>query len=191
MLRQGRPRSILAINKIDRIAKPRLLPVIDRYRQEYEFLEIIPISALKGEQVPLLTERLFAYLPEGDALYASELVTDRTERFLSAEFIREKILERTREELPYATAVLIRSFDESRRESARLVVIAADILVEKRSQQGIILGAGGSRIREVGIAARRDLEHLLDCRVYLELTVKTVPGWRDDDRVLDDLDVGR
>lgn len=191
ILKEARPRSILAINKIDRVRKPVLLPIIDRYSREFDFLEIIPISALRGTNLELLQEKLFEHLPEGESAFSEELVTDKSERFLCAEFIREKVLDHTREELPFTTAVLIRSFDERRRESEGLVVIQADIIVEKRSQQGIILGAGGTRIREVGIAARRDLEELLACRVFLELQVRTVPNWRNEERVLDDLEVGR
>jgi GTP-binding protein Era len=191
LLKEIRPRAILAINKIDRVRKPALLPIIDRYGREFDFLEIIPISALRGTNLDLLQDKLYEHLPEGESAFGDDLVTDRSEKFLSAEFIREKILERTREELPFTTAVLVRRFDESRRDSERLVVIQADILVEKRSQQGIILGAGGVRIRAVGIAARRDLEELLGCRVFLELQVRTVPNWRNQERILDDLEVGR
>lgn len=191
MLRQTRPRSFLAINKIDKLAKSRLLPIMERYAREYKFEEIVPISAHTGENLPLLLDRLFNSLPEGQALFDTDAVTDRTERFLSAEFIREKLLERTQEELPYTTAVLVRQFDESRRESQQLVVIKADVIVEKRSQQGIIVGSGGTRIRDIGTAARRELEEMLGCKVFLELTVRTVRDWRNDDQVLDDLDLGR
>jgi GTP-binding protein Era len=191
LLRRSGAKAILLLNKIDRIAKPRLLPIMERYGREFEFLEIIPVSALNGDNLDLLLDRLFHHLPEGEALLAADLVTDRTERFLTSEFIREKILDHTREEIPYATAVLIRKFDESRREEAKVVVIEADILVEKKSQQGIILGAGGSQIRNVGTAARHEIEQLLGCRVYLGLTVRTVRRWRDDEAVLNELGVGQ
>jgi GTP-binding protein Era len=191
LLRRSGAKAILVLNKIDRIAKPRLLPIMERYGRELEFLEIIPASALTGDNLDLLLDRLFHHLPEGEALFAADLVTDRTERFLTSEFIREKILEHTREEIPYATAVLIRKFDETRREEAKVVVIEADILVEKKSQQGIILGAGGSQIRNVGTAARHEIEQLLGCRVYVGLTVRTVRRWRDDEAVLNELGVGQ
>jgi GTP-binding protein Era len=123
-------------------------------------------------------------------LYDADHITDRSERFLAGEFIREKILERVREELPYACAVLIRSFDESKREEKKLVVIDADILVERRSQQGIVLGAGAVQLRNIGIAARRDLEQLLDCKVFLGLQVRTSRNWRNDEGVLDELELG-
>jgi len=190
MIKKAHPRAILLLNKIDKIAKQKLLPIIKRYSASYDFLEIIPVSALSGENLELLLEKIFHYLPEGEPLFESELVTDRTERFLAAEFIREKILERVRAELPYTCAVLIRKFDESRREKKNLVVIEADILVEKRSQQGIVLGARASKLRDLGTAARKDLEQLLDCKVYLELQVRTSLNWRDNDTILDQLELG-
>ncbi len=190
MLKSVGSKALLLINKIDKVAKSRLLPIIERYAGEYHFLEIIPISALQRDNLGLVMDRLFYYLPEGEALYAPEEITDRSERFLSSEFIREKILERTQAEIPYCSAVLIRRFDEGRRGKENLVVIEADILVERKSQQGIILGAGGLRLKDVGIAARRDLEQLLDCRVYLNLQVRTALKWRDDDAILDELELG-
>ncbi len=183
--------TILLLNKIDRIAKTKLLPVMQHYGEAYDFLEIIPVSALKGDNLGLLMEQIFRYIPEGEPLYESELFTDRSERFLAAEFIREKILERVRQELPYVCAVLIRKFDEKERESKGRVRIEADILVEKRSQQGIVLGTGASQLKDIGIAARRDLEALLDCRIYLGLQVRTAPGWRNNDAVLDQLELGK
>jgi GTPase len=180
----------LLLNKIDKIAKSALLPIMQRYGAAHDFLEIIPISAKSGENLDLLRDKIFDRLPEGEPLYEAEQVTDRTERFLAAEFIREKLLERVREELPYTCAVIIRKFDESRRVDQKLVVIEADILVEKRSQQGIIVGAGASQLRNLGIAARVDLEKLLDCKVYLGLQVKTVRNWRNDESVLDELELG-
>ena len=187
--RSGTP-ALLLLNKIDRISKPRLLPIMKQYAEAHDFLEIVPISARTGENLGLLRDRIFEYLPEGARLYDPEQVTDRSERFLAAEFIREKLLERVREELPYTSAVLIRRFDESQRDGKNLVVIEADILVEKRSQQGIILGAGASRLRDLGIAARSELELLLECKVYLGLQVKTAPNWRNNDAVLDELELG-
>ena len=190
LVQKARARTILLINKIDKIAKPKLLPIMKRYGEAYEFVEIIPISALKADNIDLVLEKVFACLPEGEPHYDPEWVTDRNERFLAAEFIREKILLRVREELPYCTAVLMKEFDESQREAKNLVVIEADILVEKRSQQGIILGAGGTQLRQLGIDARKDLESLLGCKVYLALTVRTASRWRDDESILDQLEVG-
>jgi len=182
--------TILVINKIDRMAKPRLLPIIDRYSKAYEFVEIVPVSSLSAENLGLLVELVFKHLPEAMPGYDPELVTDRTERFLAAELVREKVFERTREELPYATAVVIRQFDESERTTRNLVRIEADIIVEKKSQAGIIVGAGGINLRDIGTTARREIESLLGCRVYLGLNVRTVEKWRNDDVVLDQLELG-
>jgi GTP-binding protein Era len=190
MIKKAGLPTLLAINKIDKLPKPKLLPVIHKYAAAYDFLEIIPLSALKGDNRTLLVDRVFEHLPEGDLFYPADQVTDRSERFLAAEFIREKILEFAREEIPYATAVMIRKFDESRRKKKNLVVLEADILVEKKSQQGIIIGKEGSQLRQLGVAARRELEEMLGCRLFLGLTVRTVSKWRDDDAVLDDLEVG-
>lgn len=189
-VKKAKARALLLLNKIDAIAKPRLLPIMQRYGSAYDFHEIIPIAAKKGENLGLLRDKLFEYLPDGEPLYDSEQFTDRTERFLASEFIREKLLERVREELPYTSAVLIRKFDEDQRAAKNLVVIEADILVEKRSQQGIILGAGASQLRDLGIAARQELEQLLECKVYLGLQVRTSHNWRNDDAVLDQLELG-
>jgi len=191
MVCEAHPRTILAINKLDRISKPKLLPLMKWYSTGYDYLELVPLSALTGENLPLLLSRIFHYLPEGEPLFAADQYTDRTERFLAAEFVREKILRRTQEELPYATAVLVTRFDEARREKGNLVIIEADILVEKESQQGIILGAGGLRLRDIGAEARSEIEKLLGCRVHLGLTVRTVRKWRDNEPVLDQLGIGR
>ncbi len=191
MVCEAHPRAILAVNKIDRISKPKLLPLMQWYSTGYEYLELVPLSALTGESLPLLLSRIFHHLPEGEPLFGADQFTDRSERFLAAEFVREKILRRTQEELPYATAVLVKRFDEARREKSNLVIIEADILVEKESQQGIILGTGGMRLREIGTAARIDVEKLLGCRVHLGLTVRTVHKWRDNEPVLDQLEIGR
>lgn len=182
--------SFCLLNKIDKIEKPRLLPAMQRYGNAHPFLEILPIAAKPGENIGTLLDCIFRHLPEGEPLYDSEQVTDRSERFLAAEFIREKLLERVREELPYACAVLIKKFDESGRENKKLVVIEADILVEKRSQQGIVLGSGASQLRDIGTSARKSLEQLLDCKVYLGLQVRTAPNWRNNESVLDELGLG-
>jgi len=182
--------TFLLINKIDKIAKPKLLPLMRRYADACNFLEIIPLSALTGDNRELLLDKIFAHLPEGRPLYDAEQVTDRSERFLAAEFIREKVLAFAREEVPYATAVIVRKFDESRRESRRLVVVEADILVEKKSQQGIIIGKEGVQLRDLGSAARREIEELLGCKLFLSLNVRTEPKWRNNEAVLDELEVG-
>ena len=190
LVKKAQAPSLLLLNKIDKIAKTALLPAMQRYGNAHDFLEIIPISAKSGENLDLLLDKIYKHLPEGEPLYEAELVTDRSERFLAAEFIREKLLERVREELPYVCAVLIRKFDESGRAKKKLVIIEADILVEKRSQKGIILGAGASQLRDLGISARKDLEQLLGCRVYLDLHVTAARNWRNNDSILDELELG-
>ncbi len=182
--------AILLLNKVDCVAKHRLLPLIDLYRQEYEFLEIIPISALTGVQVDRMVGRIFDHLPPGEPLYPADYVTDRTERFLVGEMVREKILLHTREELPYTTAVVIERFDESERSSQGLVRIAAKIIVEKSSQQGIVVGSGGSMIKAIGSDARLEIESLLGCRVFLELVVRTRENWRNDVTFLESIEIG-
>jgi GTP-binding protein Era len=191
MVKKAQAPAFLLLNKLDKISKSALLPIMQRYGAAYNFLEIIPISARTGDNLGLVRDRIFEHMPEGEPLYEAEQVTDRSERFLAAEFIREKLLERVREEMPYACAVLIRRFDESKRETQNLVVIDADIIVERKSQQGIVLGAGASQLRDLGIAARRDLELLLNCKLYLGLQVRTARNWRNDESVLDELELGR
>jgi GTP-binding protein Era len=191
MVKKAQAPAFLLLNKLDKISKSALLPIMQRYAAACNFLEIIPISARTGENLGLVRDRIFEHMPEGEPLYEAEQVTDRSERFLAAEFIREKLLERVREEMPYACAVLIRRFDESKRETQNLVVIDADIIVERKSQQGIVLGAGASQLRDLGIAARRDLELLLNCKLYLGLQVRTARNWRNDESVLDELELGR
>jgi GTP-binding protein Era len=190
MVKKAEIPSLLVLNKIDKIAKPSLLPAMQRYGKAHDFLEIIPVSAKTGDNLSVLLDAMFRHMPEGDLHFDPEQVTDRTERFLAAEFIREKLLERVRDELPYACAVLLKKFDESRREPQNLITIEADILVEKRSQQGIILGTAASQLRDLGIAARKDLERLLGCKVYLGLQVRTARNWRNDESVLDALGLG-
>jgi GTPase len=182
--------ALLLLNKVDCMSKHRLLPLIDLYHKEYEFLEIIPISALDGTQVELMVQKLMDHLPEGEPLYPADYVTDRTERFLVGEMIREKILQHTHEELPYTTAVVIERFDESERESHGMVRLAAKVVVEKTSQQGIIIGAGGSMIKAIGIDARRDIEALLGCRLFLELAVRTKEHWRNNPTFLESIEIG-
>ena len=191
IIKSRSPRSILLINKIDKIAKPKLLPIIERYSAAYDFLDIIPISATERDNVGLVIDKVFEHLPEGEAFFPRDQLTDRTERFMAAEFIREKILERMRDELAYCTAVCVRTFDESKRAAGNLVRLEAEILVEKPSQQGIILGQGGLMLRDIGTAARKELEAQLGCKVYLGLRVRTVHRWRNNESVLNDLEFAR
>ena len=184
--RAGKP-VLLGLNKIDLVPKPRLLPLIDQYRQLLDFAEIVPISALKGDNVERLAERLVAHLPEGERLYPEDFLTDQPERFFVAEMIREQILRHTREEIPYSTAVLIDSF----KEGTPVVRIEASILVERQSQKGILIGRGGGMLKSIGTAARREIEAFLGTKIYLGLFVKVREGWREDPGMLDEMGLGK
>ncbi len=178
---------VLALNKIDRVRKPDLLPLLGRYGESGLFTELVPISALTGDGTDRLLDVLWGLLPEGAPLYDPELLTIHPERFLAAERIREKVLERTREELPFATAVQIDRWEEEE-GAPGLVKIFASILVDRPGQKKILVGKGGSAIKDIGTAARLDLEEFLEKRVYLDLHVRLEPGWREDRGVLAALD---
>jgi GTPase len=180
LLREHRARAILALNKIDGIRKPRLLPLIERFSKLYDFEEIFPISALHGEGLEILYAALAQRLPEGEALFPPDQYTDQPERFLAGELIREKVILNTRQELPHVTAVQV----EDWQESEQLTRICALILVEKQSQKPIVIGAEGSRIRQIGMEARADLERIFPPKVFLELHVQVAPGWRNDRETL-------
>lgn len=178
---------ILALNKVDLINKARLLPLIEAYKDRLDYVEIIPISALCGDNVDVLIAKAAEHLPERDFLYPPDYFTDQRERSMASEIIREKVLEKTRQELPYATAVAIDEFDESQREEG-FVRISASILVDRHSQKKIVIGRGGKMIKEIGIAARKDLQELLQVpRLYLDLNVRVEEGWRDRQSLLDEL----
>jgi len=180
--RAGRP-VLLAINKIDAAPKPAILPAIASFKDVMDFVEVIPISALRGENVPLLVERILSRLPEGPALYPEDFLTDLPERFFVAEMVREQILRMTRQEIPYASGVVIESF----KEDEGLVRIHAAVLVERESQKAIVIGKGGAMLKAIGSAARKEIEAFLNARVFLGLFVKVREKWREDGRVLDEL----
>ena len=186
LARAGKP-VILGLNKIDLVPKPRLLPLIDQYRQLLDFAEIVPISGLKGDNVERLAERLVAHLPEGERLYPEDFLTDQPERFFVAEMVREQILRHTREEIPYSTAVIIDSF----KEGTPVVRIEASILVERQSQKGILIGRGGAMLKAIGSAARHEIEAFLGTKIYLGLFVKVREGWREDPAMLDEMGLGK
>jgi len=173
-IRGFRGHAFLLLNQIDRIEKRRLLPLIDRWRREHDFAEIIPISALVGENVELLVETLLRYLPEGEPYFPADQLTDQPERFLAAEIIREKAMNAAREEVPYGIAVLVDRYEEAE----KLVRIAATIYVEREGQRGILLGKAGARMKAIGTEAREELEWLLGTKVFLSLYVKVQPNWR-------------
>jgi GTP-binding protein Era len=175
----GRP-VILGLNKIDTVRKPQILPALDAYHRLHEFLELIPFSALNGENAELVAERLIAHLPEGERLYPEDFLTDLPERFFVAEMIRERILHHTREELPYTTGVIIDSF----KEEPSLVRIQASVLVERESHKGIIIGRGGSMLKTIGTEARHQIEGFLGAKVFVGLFVKVREHWREDPRIL-------
>lgn len=181
---------LLALNKVDLINKGKVLPLIEFYSQFGIYDEIVPISAATGDNLGALVEAIRKRLPEGAFLYDPDQFTDQLERTLVAEIIREKVLANTRKELPYASATKLEVFDESRRDDG-FVHIAASIVVEKPGQKKIVIGRGGSMIKKIGTEARREIQRLLDVpKVYLELNVKEVPGWRNRDHLLDELGVG-
>ncbi|WP_257346032.1 GTPase Era [Pseudalkalibacillus decolorationis] len=167
----------LVINKIDKVHPDDLLPLIAQYREKLNFAEIIPISALNGNNVTTLMEQITRYLEEGPQYYPEDQVTDHPERFIVAELIREKVLHLTREEVPHSVAVVIDQMVPQ--ESGNLVDITATIIVERPSQKGIIIGKQGKMLKEVGSRARVDMEHLLGSKVYLELWVKVQKDWRN------------
>jgi len=172
---------LLAVNKTDAVAdKGRLMALVDRARRCRDFAEVVPISARTGRQVELLLELCAARLPPGPAQYAADALTDRSERFLAAELIREKLFRQLGDELPYASTVEIERFDDS----PKLRRIHAAILVDRESQKPIVLGAGGQRIKRIATEARIDLEKLLGSKVYLELFVKVKSGWAGSEQSL-------
>jgi GTP-binding protein Era len=176
----------LLLNKIDKMAdKARLLPLIQRYTAEREFAEVIPLSALKNDNADLLLEKIFAHLPEGEPFYEEDELTDQPERVLVAELVREKILQVTKEELPYVTAVVTERWEESE----NLLKIYCLIYVEKDSHKSIIIGRAGERLKEIGTAARHDVEKFLGRKIFLGLHVKVREHWRDDERVLNELGI--
>ncbi|WP_078552784.1 GTPase Era [Bacillus alkalicellulosilyticus] len=175
-LEQTKTPVFLVINKIDKIHPEQLLAVIDKYRTRLDFKEIIPVSAIEGNNVNTLLTQVFDYMPEGPQYYPADQVTDHPERFIVSELVREKVLHVTREEIPHSIAVVIEQMKERNNEN---VYIAATIIVERSSQKGIIIGKQGSLLKEIGKRARKDIESLLGSKVFLELYVKVQKDWRN------------
>jgi GTPase len=173
---------ILALNKIDLVSKGKLLPAIAEYATRYPFREIVPISAKTGDGVERLAEVLAANLPERGPAYPEDFLSATSEAEWAAEVIREKLLERTRQELPFASAVVVERM--TRDEERDVTVVHASIVVEKEGQKGIVIGRGGSMIREIGTAARTELEERSGGKYFLDLNVRVRADWRDDDRFL-------
>jgi GTP-binding protein Era len=186
MLKRVETRAFLLPNKVDALRdKTRLLPLIGRYTSEREFAEIIPISALTGDGAELLIQKIFECLRPGPMLYPEDEMTDQPERVLAAELVREKILQVTGEELPYVTAVVTERWEEGQ----DITNIHCLIYVERPSHKAIVIGRAGARLKEIGTAARVDIEKLLGRRVFLNLFVKVRERWRDDERALDELGI--
>jgi GTP-binding protein Era len=175
---------ILVLNKIDQVHPEELLPIIVKYKDLYPFAEIVPVSALNGNNVSTLLEQLVKYLDEGPQYYPDDQVTDHPEQFVCAELIREKILQLTREEIPHSVAVHI---EDMKAEANGVVHISAVIFVERDSQKGIVIGKQGALLKQIGQSARRDIELLLGSKAFLELWVKVKKDWRNHERVLRDL----
>lgn len=175
----------LVLNKIDQVRdKGSLLPLIAKYNEAASFAETFPISALTGEGLEELRTAIVSRMPEGPQYFPPDYVTDQPERFLAAELIREKVLEQTREEVPHSVAVVVDSWEEG----AKLLRIAASIVVERNGQKKIVIGSGGSMLKQIGTRARLEMERIFNRRIYLELFVKVRPGWRDNPEFLNEID---
>jgi GTP-binding protein Era len=186
ILREVKAPVILALTKVDVIAKPRLLPLIDHYRHAHAFAEIVPVSAVDGTNIDTLERLFLQYLPDGEPLYPPDYLTDQTDRFFVSEIVREQVLELTQDELPFSTAVVIDRFDESQ---GTLLKLYCTILVERESQKAIVVGKGGDMIRRIGTAARVALEAHFEARVYLDLHVKVKSEWRNNEQMLDEINL--
>lgn len=180
--------AFLLLNKVDRIAKHRLLPMIASLSKKGSWAEVIPISALKGDNCERFLDAALGYLPEAAPLFPDDALTDRSERFLTAELVREQLLRRTRDELPYTTAVAVDEWQEPEQEGGT-VRIFATIMVDAESQKPIVIGRGGKMLKAVGTAAREQIEEMLGRRVFLDLRVKVRSGWREDAPILDRLEI--
>ncbi|MCX5853911.1 MAG: GTPase Era [Deltaproteobacteria bacterium] len=173
---------ILTINKIDLVQRKAVLPVIDAFQKLFSFVDIIPISALTGDGTSILVEHIWALLPEGPRYFPEDMMTDRTERFIAAEIIREKITLLAHQEIPYSTAVMVDSFKED--EEKNLIRIQATINVAKDSQKGILIGKKGSMLKEIGKRSRVEMEKFFASRIYLELFVRVQRDWTHDPKML-------
>lgn len=179
---------ILVINKVDRVAKPKLLPLIDEMRHRYPFAEIVPVSALNGDNLDRLVETLIRYLPEGPPYFPADMVSDQPERMLLSELVREKILHLTAQEVPHSVAVVV---EEMAERPNGVTLVRATIYVERDSQKAILIGQGGQMLKRIGRTAREEIEELLGVKVFLELWVKVRPKWRQDERYLREFGYGQ
>ena len=185
--RSSKP-ALLLLNKIDKLEdKSALLPLMEWYGREYDWREIVPISALKDEMTDVLLESCLRHLPEGAPIFSEDELTDQSLRVLVSEIVREKLLQVTGDEIPYVTAVVTERFEEVRDDFTRINCV---IVVERTSQKKIVIGKGAARLKDIGIRARHDIEHLLGHRVHLELFVKVEEDWRNKDALLDEMGLG-
>jgi GTPase len=187
LVRQSGKPALLVLNKTDKVReKGALLPLMQFYGEAYDWRAILPLSALKGDNVELLLKEIVEQLPEGDPVFSKDELTDQPMRSIVAEIVREKILQTTGEEIPYVTAVVTESYEQEREDFAR---IHCAIFVERPSQKKIVIGHGAERLREIGTRARRDIERLAGHRVHLELFVRVEQGWRNSERALDEIGI--
>jgi len=186
MLAKSKAKVILVLNKVDLLRgdKSKLLPLIDEYQRLHDFYDVIPISALKRDGLDILLGQVTAALPAGPAYFKDDQITDQPTRFMAAEIVRERVLLETEEEIPYATTVIVDSFEES----ARLARIAATIYCEREGQKGILIGKKGQMLKKIGTSARLQIEKMLGTRVFLELFVKVRPDWRQSRNFVEELD---
>jgi GTPase len=189
LLRDVKTPAVLALNKVDLIAKPRLLPIMEHYSRAHPFAEIVPISAADGTNVDVLEKLFVQYLPEGEPLYPADYVTDQPERFFISEIVREQVLQMTHDELPFSTAVVVDRLEPAGED--HIMKVYCTILVDRESQKPIVVGRAGSMIKQIGTEARAELQKYLESRVYLDLHVKVRSEWRDDERLLDELGLER
>ena len=181
--------AVLVLNKIDMISKTRLLPLIEQASRWHDFAAIVPVSAATGDGIERLERVLLEEMPEGEPGFPDDYLTDQPERTLVAETVREKVLQNTRAELPFSTAVVVDEFNEEERD--RILRLYCTIFVETESQKPIVIGRAGEMIKKIGTEARHDLESFFGTKVFLDLRVKVNAAWRDNDRVLDDIGVPR
>jgi GTP-binding protein Era len=187
LVRQSAKPALLVLNKTDKVQdKSQLLPLLEWYGQEYDWRAFVPLSARRGENVDALVAEIIKHLPEGEPVFAEDEFTDQPLRAMVAEIVREKILRTTGEEIPYVTAVVTEKYEQEREDFAH---IYCAIFVERASQKKIIIGKGAQRLKEIGTAARRDIERLVGHRVYLELFVRVQENWRNSERALDEIGI--
>jgi len=187
LVQRSQKPALLLLNKIDKLKdKSALLPLIEWYRNEYDWAELIPISALRGKEIDVLQKMMIKHLPLGEPMFGEDELTDQSVRTMTAEIVREKILQATQEEIPYVTAVVVEKWDDEREDFTR---IHCAIFVERASQKKIVIGKGAARLKEIGTQARQDIENLIGHRCHLELFVKVEKDWRDKAALLEELGI--